>query len=208
MGHIFNARTVQALLRRSGLHALVERYHHELEQHEQAQQVLRSWKSWLLRARASPVYPVVVALLAVISAGTATYPYSPVLIAAVVFAPQRWRVIYVAAALGAATGAGLLAMALQSVGDLALATLFSGFELSPRWADMQQWVAAYGSLALALIAALPVPEMPALLTLIVAKTPPGQIWLAVLAGKLVKYGLYIAVVLGLLRAIKRRRAAR
>lgn len=206
MGDFFAGRWLHALLARSGLRALVERTQRELELHEQAQHTLRHWKAVLLRARLSAWYPAVVALLAVISAGTGMYPYSPVLVAAVVFAPWRWRVIYFAAAIGAASGAGLLAVTLQNLGDQTIASAFAHLDRSAQWATAQRWIEAYGSYALALIAALPVPEMPALLTLILAKTPAWAIWLAVLAGKLVKYGIYILAVQLLLRAVRARRA--
>lgn len=195
-------RKLHALLLKSRLRSLVEAYHREVEQHQHAVQTLRSWKAVLLAFRTRPLYPVVVALLAVISAGTGMYPYSPVLIAAVVFAPFRWRIIYASAAIGAATGAGLLAVTLQTIGGQHLPGFFANVLGTLEGSRVQQWIDAYGTFALAVVAALPIPEMPTLLTLILANTPPWAIWLAVFAGKLVKYGAYILAVQLILKAIR------
>lgn len=197
-------RWIHNLLDRSGLRSLVEKYHHELEQHQQAAQTLRNWKALLLSSRTSIAYPILIGTLAMISAGTGMYPFAPILIAAVVFAPFRWRTIYLSAVLGAATGAGLLALTIQLVSGQQFSGFFTELFGSVEGTRTQQWIKAYGSYALAVIAALPVPEMPALITLIVSKTPPWMIWLAILAGKLVKYGMYILAVQLILRAIRLR----
>lgn len=189
-------------LARSRLRSLVELYHRELEQHQQAVLTFRSWKAVLLASRRSAIYPLIIALLAVISAGTGTYPYSPVLIAAVVFAPFRWQTIYVSAVLGAATGAGLLAITLQFVGSQHLPGFFADILGTLEGSWVRHWVDAYGAYALAAVAALPIPEMPTLLALILAGTPPWVIWLAIFAGKSIKYGVYILAVLLILRAIR------
>ena len=193
----FLQRRLAALLERSGLRALVERYH----QHQQQPHDRLNWKSVLHGSRLSLAYPALVFLLALVSAGTGFYPYGPVLAAAVVFAPERWRAIYLSASLGAATGALLLTLAVQSLGGPLLGQYLPELQLSPQWTRLEQWIAAHGSLALALIAALPVPEIPPLLLLALAKTPPPQIWLAIFCGKLCKYGVYIFLVRLLLKAI-------
>lgn len=201
MSDFLQRRWVAALLQRSGLHALVERYHHEHEQHHAHPRW--SWRAILHGSRLSLAYPALVALLAVVSAGTGLYPYGPVLVAAVVFAPERWRSTYLAACLGAATGATLLTLTVQSLGGQQLiAQYFPGLEQSTQWKLAQRWVEAYGSIALAVIAALPVPEIPPLLILALAKTPPPLIWLAIFCGKLFKYGTYIFLVRLILKAIR------
>lgn len=201
MSDFLHRRWVAALLERSGLHALVERHHREHEQHHAHPRW--SWRAVLHGSRLSFAYPALVALLAVISAGTGLYPYGPVLAVAVVFAPERWRSTYLAACLGAATGATLLALMVQSlVGQHLIAQYFPDLEYSPQWRLAQQWVAAYGSIALAVIAALPLPEIPPLLILALAKTPPPLIGLAIFCGKLCKYGIYIFIVRLILKAIR------
>ena len=200
MSDFLHRPRVVALLERSGLHSLVERYHREHEQHRT--HARWSWRAVLHGSRLSLAYPALVGLLAVISAGTGLYPYGPVLVAAVVFAPERWRSTYLAACLGAATGATLLTLAVQSVGGHLIAQYFPGLEFSPQWKPAQQWIEAYGSFALAVIAALPVPEIPPLLIVALAKTPPPLVALAIFCGKLCKYGTYIFLVRLLLKAIR------
>ena len=193
---------VAALLRRSGLRAMVERRHHEREQQHTHVSARLSWKSVLHGSRLSLAYPALVYLLALVSAGTGLYPYGPVLVAVVVFAPERWRSIYLAACLGAASGATLLTLTVQSLGQPLMAQYLPELQLSPQWTLIEQWVASHGSLPLALIAALPVPEIPPLLILALAKTPPAEIGLAIFCGKLFKYGVYIFLVRLLLAALR------
>ena len=189
---------VTLLLRRSGLYARVERYHRDQGQEHETPNRRRI----LHRARSSFAYPALVAALAVISAGTGFYPYGPVLATAVVVAPERWRAIYLAACIGAATGAMVLAHAVQTLGVGLITQYFPGLEQSDQWLRAEQWIAAYGSLALAVIAALPLPEIPPLLLTALAKTPLPLIGAAIFAGKLCKYGAYIFAVRLILRMIR------
>jgi hypothetical protein len=123
-------------------------------------------------------------VLALISAGTALYPFGPVPVAAVVIAPERWRSTYFAACLGAATGATLLALTIQSVGGHLVAEYFPRLEHSDQWTRAEQWIEIHGAVALAAIAAMPVPQMPPLLILALANTHPLLIGLAIVVGKL------------------------
>lgn len=186
-----------ALLERSGLKAMIERHHRGQAQGQ------RGWRGVLHGSRLSLAYPLLVAVLALVSAGTGLYPYGPVLVAAVLIAPERWRSTYLAASIGAATGATLLAQAVQWVGSQLIAQYFPGLEHSPQWLSAEQWVSAYGSVALAVVAALPLPQIPPLLILALAQTPPLLIGLAIFVGKLCKYGAYILAVQLALRALRR-----
>ena len=194
---------VASFLRRSGLHTLVERYHREAEQFEARPRggMEATWQSWLYRLRISFAFPLLVSVLALISAGTGLYPYGPVLVAAVVFAPQRWRSTYFAATLGAAMGAMVLAFAVQHFGERMITEYFPGLEHSEQWMQAEQWIETYGVMVLAAIAALPLPQLPPLLILSLTKTSPALIGLAILIGKLCKYGAYILAVQLILKAI-------
>jgi len=203
MKYFRHQRRVAAFLKRTGLHSLVERHHHEREQH-QAQTHARpraTWRTVLHRLRLSFAYPVLAAVLALVSGATGFPPYGPVLVVAVVFAPERWRSTYLAACLGTATGAMLLALTIESVGGHFVAQYIPGLQQSMEWTLLEQWVSAYGSLALFAIAALPLPEIPPLVILALAKTPLPEIWLAVFFGRLCKYGIYIAGIRLILKAL-------
>ena len=152
---------------------------------------MQTWKVFLLSARNSKGFPLLVGLLSIFSSGTALYPFAPVLVAALVFAPTRWRSIYLASALGAAIGAGSLTLAIQWLGNGLLSAQFQSLDALPHWLGARQLVEGYGAYAIAAVAALPVPQIPVLVALALAGTPPWQIALAILAGKLVKYGVYV-----------------
>lgn len=169
------------------------------------------WHRVLLAAREWKSYPLVVGLLAVVSSGTALFPFMPVLIAAIALAPARWPIIYLASVLGSATGAGLLATAVQTVDDGSLAAGVQWIGTAEGWLETRTLIRDYGDYAMAIIAALPVPQVPVLVALALAKTSPLTIAGAVLVGKTVKYGVYVLgteAVIGLVRRVRRALAGR
>ncbi len=149
----------------------------------------------LLRARASPLFPVVVGALSILSAASGLYPFGPVIIAAVVIAPEQWRKSLVFAVLGAAIGALVLAIAFHSVGPRLLTTMFPGMEQTAEWKQYAEWAARYGWFALAALAALPAPQMPALVLSTLSHMSYVGIATAILLGKLVKYSVYVCASL-------------
>lgn len=164
----------------------------------------RRWQPLLRGIRQGHAYVIAVFALAALSAASGLYPFGPVLAAAIAVAPRRWRAIYAAACLGAVTGVLLLAWAVQVYGLPWVEGRFPGIEGSAKWQDYRAWTTRYGWLALALVAALPLPQIPILVLSALGRLPLPLIALAVLLGKLVKYGVYGAAVLGLLRAVRRR----
>jgi membrane protein YqaA with SNARE-associated domain len=67
--------------------------------------------------------------------------------------------------------------------------LFPDFATSPTWQRVTQWVSDYGVVALAWIAALPLPQTPALLLCGISKLSLTGVFFAMLIGKLAKYGV-------------------
>lgn len=190
---------LHALAVRSGLAALVERY---LEGLKPGHKLDRSSRL-LFRVRHSPAYPLLVGALAVVSAATSLYPFGPVIIAATVFAPGRWRSTILASTLGAAIGATAFAALAQAVGPEVVDGWFPGLRESPVWAHSAAWLGRYGILALASITALPVPQMPALILAALGEMGLPAIVLALLLGKGVKYTVYVLGVLLVLRVLRR-----
>lgn len=162
------------------------------------------WLPLLERVRHARAYPFVIGLLAMVSAATGLYPFGPVLAAAVLVAPRRWWGTYLAACAGAVAGVLALAGMVQAYGLPWVAGLFPGIEQSAEWRRYTDWAGRYGWLALALVAALPLPQIPVLVLSALSHIGLGKIAAAVLLGKLVKYGLYGASVLALLRVVRRR----
>ncbi len=159
------------------------------------------WHSLLERIRHSRIYPLVIMVLAAISAGTGLYAFGPVLAAAVLVAPRRWWSIYAAACLGAVVGVLVLAGLVQAYGLPWVEALFPGVEESADWQGYTYWANRHGWLALAAIAALPLPQMPILILSALSHIALGKIALAILLGKLVKYGIYGAAVLAVLKVV-------
>lgn len=197
---------VNRLLELTGIHALVEHHHREQLRRESQHvddDVSANWRTFLHESRFSYEFPLLVGLLAFTSAATGLYPYGPVLVAAVILAPGRWRATYIASCLGAAAGATVLTLLIQTIGDQLIAVYFPDLQQSVQWLDAERWIASYGVASLIAIAALPLPQIPALLILALAKTPPLVVGLAIFAGKICKYGAYIAAVKLILASLPR-----
>jgi len=191
-------RWVHRLAMRSGLVRLVDFYLAGL----QAEQKLNAGSRLLFRIRHSAWYPLLVGMLAVISAATSLYPFGPVIVAATVFAPNRWRGVIVGASLGAVIGATGFALFVQSFGPGLVDALFPALRESAIWEHSAYWINHHGSLALAAIAALPVPQMPAMILAALSEMGIFSIALALLVGKTLKYTAYVLGVLLVLRAIR------
>lgn len=192
-------RALHRLAERSGLAALLRRYAASL----QAGHKLDAGSRLLFRIRHSSAYPLCVGLLAALSAGTSLYPFGPVIVAATVFAPNRWRGIIVGAALGAVTGATGLTLAVRGLGVELVDAWFPAVRQSGLWAHSADWIDRHGSLALGAIAALPVPQLPAIVLAGLSDMSLGAVVGALLLGKLVKYGVYVLAVVFVLRGMRR-----
>ena len=196
-------RPPRGWLHRFAARCCIERLALHFHQHRDSPERMNRGSRLLFGIRHSPWYPVALALLAMISAGTGLYPVGPLLVAATVFAPQRWRTIYVFAAVGAATGAMLCATVVQTSGFSLIDTMLPDIRQHAAWESSRYWIDRYGTFALAVIAGLPIPEMPALLLTALAEVPPPLIWLAIFCGKLFKYGIYLAATVAVVNAIHR-----
>ncbi|MBK7901422.1 MAG: hypothetical protein KA603_04270 [Azonexus sp.] len=193
------ARWVHRAAEASGIAALVAHFHRHGRQEGEASRLGKM----LYRARHSRAYPLAVALLAAVSAATGLYPYGPVIIAAVVFAPERWRSSYLAACVGAALGGMVTALLVETLGLGLVDSVFPGARAHEFWERSAYWIEQHGPLALAAIAALPLPQMPALLVSALGDLNPLAIGAALFAGKLVKYGAYILATRVVLAALHR-----
>lgn len=198
MLHDHLMRWVHRLAVRSGLVRLVDFYLAGL----QAGHKLNAGSRLLFRIRYSAWYPLLVGGLAVISAATSLYPFGPVIVAATVFAPNRWRGVIVGASLGAVIGASAFALFVQGVGGGLIDSQFPALRETAIWEHSAYWIKQHGSLALAAIAALPVPQMPAMILAALSEMGLFSIALALLVGKTLKYTVYVFGVLLVLRAIR------
>lgn len=165
----------------------------------------RWWMRILARLQRSRSYPVAVGLLAAISAGSGLYPFGPVLAAAIIIAPGRWRGIYLASCLGATAGVLVFAGMVEFYGLPMVESMYPGIENRTDWLRYNHWMSRYGWLALLAFAALPVPQMPILLLSALSHISLAKIAFAVFVGKLIKYGIYMTVILTALTSIRERK---
>lgn len=198
MPHDRLMRGVHRLAERSGLVVLVNYYTASL----QAERKLDAGSRLLFRIRHSRWYGVFVALLAILSAGTSLYPFGPVIVAATVFAPNRWRGVIVGSTLGAVIGATGLTLLIRMLGGEVVDILFPAVRQNALWAHSAFWIEQYGSLALAAITALPVPQLPGIVLVALSELSVSSIVLALCVGKLLKYALYVFGIVLVLRAIR------
>lgn len=144
----------------------------------------------LTRRADRPAFPVIVAAVAVAATLSMTVPFAPLLIVAVLMAPNRWKSIAVCSSLGSALGAGLLYFTFHHLGWARLFAAYPDVVRSSAWSDATLWLTNYGVAALLLIAALPLPLTPALMIVGISRLPVGEVLVALWLGKLVKYTAY------------------
>ena len=120
---------------------------------------------------------------------TMTLPVTSMLVPAVLIAPRRWRATTMCAAFGSALGATLLVSLFHHLGWLTIQAEFPALLESPRWQQIMAWTRDYGVFALFAVAALPLPQTPALIFCAISNLPDAEVLVAVLTGKLVKYGV-------------------
>lgn len=141
----------------------------------------------LQRAALHRHMPALLGGLAFLLTASMTVPVSTALVAAVLLSPLRWRSIALQAAFGSALGATLLVLLFYHLGWVQLHALFPATFDSPGWQRAIAWTGEYGVIALFLIAALPMPQTPALLFCAITLLPVADVFVAVLFGKLIKY---------------------
>jgi membrane protein YqaA with SNARE-associated domain len=139
---------------------------------------------------AKPAYPLIVGGLTLLLTMSMTIPAASIVIGAVLLRRDRWTELVLAASLGSAIGGLVLYLAFHHLGWNQIAAAYPDLVRSQAWADATRWVAAYGTWALFAIAALPLPQTPALVFTAVSRLTAQDVFLALFLGKLVKYGVY------------------
>ena len=130
-----------------------------------------------------------VGLLAFGATLSMSIPFVPVLTVAVLLNPAHWRRIVLCAALGSASAALLLLLVFHHLGWNQIVAYFPQVETSPTWIDVSRWLAKYQLIALTGVAASPLPQTPALIFAAISAVPPVGVFLALVAGKILKYGV-------------------
>ena len=104
----------------------------------------------------------------------------------------RWIGIAVFAAIGSSLASLGLYLAFHHLGWNLLIEWYPDVATSKAWADATRWLSKYGSVALFLLMALPLPAVktPALAFAGIYRMPAYEVLLAVGLGKLLKYVVY------------------
>lgn len=150
---------------------------------------------WLLRHAESGIRLNAVCVMLALICSICAFPVIPIIVSACLISPRRWRSISFSIAFGCALGATILVTLFHFFGWALIYRYFPEFLGHPAWQNIVNWVSNYGTLGLLAIAASPLPEMPALIVLGVARPDTVLIFLAVLTGKTIKYG-FIAWLAG------------
>jgi membrane protein YqaA with SNARE-associated domain len=144
----------------------------------------------LRRAIPKRAYPLMVGVLALVLTVSMTIPFASILIGAVLLRRDRWKEIVLVSSLGSATGGPVLYLIFHHLGWSQIAVAYPDLTQSKAWVDATRWVSAYGTWALLGIAAMPLPQTPALIFTAMSRLPISEIFLALFLGKLLKYGVY------------------
>lgn len=132
-------------------------------------------------------YTAVVAAVAFVSTATFSFPFSIVLIPAVLIAPRRWLALGLICGMASGIGAAVLVELFNHLGQELVVSRFPELVRSQSWQLSSAWLHTYGLYALMLIAGSPIPQTPALLFYALADPSVPGVLVAVGIGKTVKY---------------------
>lgn len=144
----------------------------------------------------SPWFPLLVGCCAFLSTITFTLPVELLVVIGVLMSPYRWIGIAVFAAIGSSIASLGLYLAFHHLGWNLLIEWYPEIATSKAWADATWWLSEYGSIALFLLMALPLPaiKIPALAFAGIYRMPIYEVLLAIGLGKLLKYTIYAFIV--------------
>lgn len=141
----------------------------------------------LARFADHPGFPLLVAAVALVCTLTFSFPFTAVLVPAVWLAPRRWLWLVGLSALGSGIGAALLSEVFHHLGWQQVAARWPDLVAGEAVATLAAWVERWGHLTLGLVAASPLPQAPAILLCAVRDPAPLAVFVAIAAGKGVKY---------------------
>lgn len=152
----------------------------------------RSLRRALSGSGGKTLFPLLVGVMALGSTVTMSLPFAPILVFAVLLQPARAGRTVLAAALGSAVGGVLLYLMFHHWGWNTVIAKYPELVHGLAWREATAWLSREGVMALGVIAATPLPDTPGLLYAAIAHLSPFAIFLALLAGKLLKFSVYAA----------------
>lgn len=144
----------------------------------------------LERAVSHHHYPLIVGGIAFALTVSMMVPFASVLIPAVLLCRKRWKLIAILSSAGSALGGLTLYLIFHHLGWNQIIASYPDLAQSKGWADATRWLSVYGTPALLVISASPLPQTPALIFTAIYRLPVIEVFFALFIGKLLKYGVY------------------
>ena len=144
---------------------------------------------WLERANRGHHLVGIAALISFGGTLTAAYPVSAVIVTAVMLSPRRWLRLSLACATGSALAGAVIVGVSHILGYNEIHHLFPKLLSVETWNEGARWVGEYGVWAIFGVGASPLPQMPLLIFFGIVDDRIGEAFLALLGGKVLKYGL-------------------
>ena len=154
----------------------------------------RRIRAFLERNTGRREYPVLVGCAACAATLSMSFPFASLLVPAVLLRRQRWAAIAFFSGVGSALGGLLLYLAFRHLGWAQFEALHPEMVGSAAWLQSTRWMESYGSRALLLIAALPLPSTPAIAIAALGKLDLPEVFCALWLGKWLKYCAYAGLV--------------
>lgn len=141
-----------------------------------------------------PWYEPVLSLLALIDTFVVVIPTDGILVSSTLLCGQKWWRLALWTTVGSSLGGLALAFVVQDFGLPILNQFFGDLTHSAGWIWTEKLFEAHGLWVLFLVAATPVMQQPALILAVMAHHSLSQIFVIMIAGRLIKYLLiaYIA----------------
>lgn len=147
-------------------------------------------RGFLERHTASRHYASWVALASLGLTLLPSLPFGAVLVTAVLLDNRRWVRIWLLSSLAAAIGSLILFVFFHNLGWDQVVARFPDFAQSGVYSTVSAWVTRWGVWALFVVTVIPLPQTPALAVCAIAAQPLPLAFLALLAGKGLRYGVY------------------
>lgn len=116
-----------------------------------------------------------------------TVPVTAMLVPAFLVHPRIWRRVAVAGAVGSTAAACVLMLVFHHLGWEQVQVWFPGMSSSANWKAVAQWLNEWGLWGLMAVAALPLPQTPALVFFALVRPSLATVAMGILVGKLIKY---------------------
>lgn len=124
---------------------------------------------------------------------SAAYPVTIVVVTAVMLAPRRWLSLCLGCATGSALAGAVIVGVAHWLGYNEIHTLFPNLISAETWNEASGWIGEYGVWAIFGVGASPLPQMPLLIFYGIVDDRIIEAFIALLAGKILKYGAVVWV---------------